>query len=315
MSEDIRHDWTREAAAALIALPLNGLVHRAQGLHRIHRKGRGMELATLLNIKDGGCPEDCKYCSQSLSYDTGVEAKPLMPLDEVVAAARRAKQAGAQRFCMGAAWRSPNKRDLKKVCAMVEAVRAEGLETCVTLGMLDDGQAEKLKEAGLDYYNHNLDTGEDYYDKVVTTRTYADRLDTLARVRNAGIKVCCGGILGLGEEVADWAALLATLARFDPHPESVPVNTLVPIPHTPFALNEPVDELDLVRVIAAARIMMPRSTVRLAAGRLSMSRAGQALCFLAGADSIFMGDKLLTTPNPSTDADMTLLDAVGAAST
>lgn len=308
---DIRHDWTEEEARGLLALPLADLVYRAQDLHRRHQRANAVQVSTLLNIKDGGCPEDCAYCSQSLKWKTGVAAGPLMPLDEVVAAAQRAKAAGAQRFCMGAAWRSPNARDLDRVCAMIGAVRDIGLETCVTLGMLKEDQAERLKAAGLDYYNHNLDTSEEFYGEVITTRSYADRLDTLARVRAAGLKICCGGILGLGESEADRAAMLAALARFDPHPESVPVNMLVPIDGTPLAGRPAVDEIELVRVIAAARIMMPDSAVRLAAGRLAMSPAGQALAFIAGANSIFMGDRLLTTPNPAEDSDRRMLDALG----
>lgn len=308
---DIRHDWTTEQARALLALPLADLVFRAQQLHRRHQRANSVQVSTLLNIKDGGCPEDCSYCSQSLKWHTDVAARPLMPLDEVVAAAKRAREAGAQRFCMGAAWRGPNARDLSRVCEMIGAVRDEGLETCVTLGMLKDGQAEELKAAGLDYYNHNLDTSEAFYGEVITTRTYADRLDTLARVRAAGLKICCGGILGLGESEEDRAAMLATLARFEPHPESVPINSLVPIDGTPLADAEPVDEIELVRVVAAARIMMPDSAVRLAAGRLAMSPAGQALAFIAGANSIFMGEKLLTTPNPAENSDRHLLDRLG----
>jgi biotin synthase len=310
-SADIRHDWTAEEARALLAAPLSDLVFRAQELHRRHQQSNEVEMATLVNIKDGGCPEDCHYCSQSLKWDGGVDAGALMPLQELVEAAKRAKAAGAHRLCMGAAWRSPNERDLAKVCDMVRAVKAEGLETCVTLGMLKEGQAEKLNEAGLDYYNHNLDTSEAFYHQVVTTRTYRDRLETLGRVREAGIKMCCGGILGLGESEDDRAAMLATLARFDPHPESVPVNSLVAIEGTPMSENAPVDEIAIVRMIAAARIMMPKSTVRLAAGRMGMSEAGQALAYVAGANSIFLGEKLLTTPNPGASEDMALLTRLG----
>lgn len=310
-NSDIRHDWSEEEAAALLAAPLADLVFRAQDLHRRYQQSNEVEMATLVNIKDGGCPEDCHYCSQSLSWEGGVKAEALMPLGEVVEAARRAKAAGAHRLCMGAAWRSPNERDLGKVCDMVRAVRAEGLETCVTLGMLKEGQAEKLREAGLDYYNHNLDTSEAFYGQVVTTRTYQDRLETLGRVRKAGIKMCCGGILGLGESEKDRAAMLCVLARFDPHPESVPVNSLVAIEGTPMSGNEPVDEIAIVRMIAAARIMMPKSTVRLAAGRMAMSEAGQALAFIAGANSIFLGEKLLTTPNPAESEDANLMSRLG----
>jgi biotin synthase len=309
----LRHDWTAAEAERLLALPLHDLLYRAHTVHRAHFDPAAVQRATLLNIKTGGCPEDCKYCAQSLSYEAGVPAEKLMAVDDVVAAARSAKTAGARRFCMGAAWRSPKDRDLDAVCEMVREVGALGLETCVTLGMLTDNQASALNEAGLDYYNHNLDTSEAFYADVVTTRTYQDRLDTLARVRSAGIKVCCGGILGLGESIADRASLLCTLAGLDPHPESVPINSLVRIEGTPFSGHEPVSEIDFVRTIAAARIMMPASVVRLAAGRLGMSESGQALALFAGANSIFQGERLLTTPNPDVASDDALRGQIGIA--
>ncbi|MGE0651963.1 MAG: biotin synthase BioB [Alphaproteobacteria bacterium] len=308
---DIRHDWTRAEASKLLALPFNDLVFRAQTLHRRYFDANEVQLSTLLNIKDGGCPEDCKYCAQSARYDTEFKAKKLMDTAVVVAKAREARAAGAQRFCMGAAWRSPKDHELDAVCAMVAEVKALGLETCATLGMLSAPQAARLKDAGLDYYNHNLDTSEEYYGEVITTRTYRDRLDTLACVRDAGIKVCCGGILGLGEGEADRASMLVTLANLDPHPESVPVNMLVAIEGTPYADNAAIDPIDFVRVIAAARIMMPASVVRFAAGRLTLDAATQALAFLAGANSIFYGEKLLTTPNPDAREDRELFARLG----
>ena len=308
---EIRHDWTRAEAEALFALPFNDLLYRAHTLHRRHFDANAVQLSTLLNIKDGGCPEDCKYCAQSARYDTGLTAKRLMDQDEVLSSARAAKAAGAERFCMGAAWRSPKDHELARVCEMVAGVRALGLETCATLGMLAPAQARALKAAGLDYYNHNIDTSEAYYGEVITTRTYQDRLDTLVAVREAGIKVCCGGILGLGESVTDRAAMLVTLANLPVHPESVPINMLVAIEGTPYAENAPVDAIDFVRVIAAARVMMPASVVRFAAGRLEMDEAAQALAFFAGANSIFYGERLLTTPNPEGDADRRLFRRLG----
>jgi biotin synthase len=308
---DIRHDWTKAEAEALLALPFNDLLYRAHGLHRRYFDANEVQLSTLLNVKDGGCPEDCKYCAQSARYETGFKAQKLMALDDVVDKARAAKEAGAQRFCMGAAWRSPKDHELEQICDMVGAVKELGLETCVTLGMLSGDQAERLKRAGLDYYNHNLDTSEEYYGTVITTRTYQDRLDTLGHVRDAGINVCCGGILGLGEGEADRASMLVTLANLAEHPESVPINMLVAIEGTPYAENAELDPIDFVRVIAAARIMMPASVVRFAAGRLTMDAATQALAFFAGANSIFYGEKLLTTPNPEGDADQALFARLG----
>lgn len=308
---DIRFDWTRAEAQALLDLPFNDLLFRAQSVHRRHFDANEVQLSTLLNIKDGGCPEDCKYCAQSARYETDFKAKKLMEKQAVLARAQEAKDAGAQRFCMGAAWRSPKDHELEAVCDMIGAVKALGLETCATLGMVDSSQAQRLKEAGLDYYNHNLDTSEEYYGEVITTRSYRDRLDTLASVREVGMKVCCGGILGMGEGAHDRAALLTTLACLDPHPESVPINMLIAIEGTPYADLERIDPIDFVRTIAAARIMMPGSMVRFAAGRHELDAATQALAFLAGANSIFYGEKLLTTPNPEAGDDKALMDRLG----
>lgn len=306
-----RNGWTREEAASVYRAPFNDLVFAAQSVHRRGHNANAVQKSQLLSIKTGGCAEDCGYCSQSAFHSTGVKASKLMALDDVMEAARRAKSGGATRFCMGAAWRDLKPRDEKAVCDMIEGVKALGMETCVTLGMLKDGQAETLKRAGLDYYNHNLDTSREYYGAVITTRTYEDRLDTLGKVRDAGISVCCGGIIGMGESEDDRIGLLMELANLDPHPESVPINHLVPVGGTPLSHAEPLDGLDFVRAIAAARIMMPKSTVRLSAGREGMSRELQALCFLAGAGSIFVGEELLTTPNPDLSADTGMLDALG----
>jgi biotin synthase len=302
-----RHDWTREEVGALFALPFTELVFRAAQAHRVHFDPTEVQISTLLSIKTGGCPEDCAYCPQAAQYDTGVKAEKLMSLEAVLHEARAAKAGGASRFCMGAAWRSPKDRDLDRVCAMVEGVKALGLETCVTLGMLEAAQARRLKQAGLDYYNHNLDTSPEYYGAIITTRTYQDRLDTLGYVRDAGINVCCGGIVGMGESEADRIGMIATLASLPVHPESVPINMLMQVEGTPLAGREPLDPLDFVRTIAVARLTMPESVVRLSAGRENMSEETQALCFLAGANSIFCGPKLLTTPNPHRDRDMALL--------
>ncbi len=306
-----RHDWTREEIRALFALPFPDLIFRAQSVHRAHFDPTEVQISTLLSIKTGGCPEDCAYCPQSARYETGVKAEKLMNLDAVLAEARAARAAGASRFCMGAAWREPKDRDLDKVCEMVAGVRALGLETCATLGMLTAEQARRLKSAGLDYYNHNLDTSPDYYGEIITTRTYRDRLDTLGHVRDAGIHVCCGGIVGMGEDVDDRVGMIATLANLPAHPESVPINMLVKVEGTPLAHVRPLDPIDFVRTIAVARITMPQSVVRLSAGREDMSDETQALCFLAGANSIFYGPKLLTTPNPGRDRDMALMDRLG----
>ena len=306
-----RHDWTRDEVAALFSLPFPELLFRAAQVHRENFDPAEVQISTLLSIKTGGCPEDCAYCPQSAKYDTGVDAEKLMSLDAVLAEARAAKHGGAQRFCMGAAWRSPKDRDLDSVCAMVEGVKALGLETCVTLGMLTGPQATRLKGAGLDYYNHNLDTSPEYYGAIITTRTYQDRLDTLEHVREAGIHVCCGGIVGMGEGLADRVGMIATLAGLPVHPESVPINMLVRVEGTPLAQETALEPLDFVRTIAVARITMPGSVVRLSAGREDMSEETQALCFLAGANSIFYGPKLLTTPNPARERDMALLDKLG----
>jgi len=307
----LRHDWTRAEIADLFALPLPELMFRAAQVHRQNFDPTEVQISTLLSIKTGGCSEDCGYCPQSAHYHTNVRAEKLMSLDAVLAEARAAKAGGASRFCMGAAWREPKDRDLAAVCAMVEGVKALGLETCATLGMLTGPQAARLRAAGLDYYNHNLDTSPEYYGKVITTRTYQDRLDTLKHVRDAGIHVCCGGIVGMGEGVADRVGMIATLANLPVHPESVPINMLVRVEGTPLAEVAPIDPIEFVRTIAVARIAMPRSVVRLSAGREEMSGEMQALCFLAGANSIFYGPKLLTTPNPERDRDQRLIEKLG----
>jgi biotin synthase len=310
----IRHDWSRPEIRALFELPFPELMFRAQSLHRSYFDPTEVQISTLLSIKTGGCPEDCAYCPQSARYDTGVKAEKLMSLDAVLSEARAARAAGASRFCMGAAWRKPKERDLDKVCAMVEGVHALGLETCATLGMLTGGQAHRLKAAGLDYYNHNLDTSPEFYGEIISTRTYQERLDTLGHVRDAGINVCCGGIIGMGEAREDRVGMIAALANLPVHPESVPINMLVKVEGTPLAdglHGSRLDPLEFVRTIAVARITMPQSVVRLSAGREDMSEETQALCFLAGANSIFYGPKLLTTPNPGRDRDMQLLDKLG----
>jgi biotin synthase len=307
----LRHDWTSAEVQALFALPLPELIFRAQLAHRRYFDPSEVQLSTLVSIKTGGCPEDCAYCPQSARYDTGVDAEKLMSRAAVLAAARAAKAGGASRFCMGAAWREPKDRDLDAVCAMVADVRALGLETCATLGMLTAAQARQLKAAGLDYYNHNLDTSPDYYADIITTRRFADRLETLAEVRAVGINVCCGGIVGMGETRADRAGMIVALATLPAHPESVPINLLVQVAGTPLHGAPKLDPLEFVRTIAAARITMPASMVRLSAGREGMSDEIQALCFLAGANSIFCGEKLLTTPNPGRDHDRELMDRLG----
>ncbi len=303
--------WSRDAVAALLALPFPELLFRAQTVHRQHFDPTKIQISTLLSIKTGGCPEDCGYCPQAAGYETGTPASKLMALETVLAEARAAKAKGAARFCMGAAWRSPKDHDLEKICTMIEGVKSLGLETCVTLGMLTATQSARLAAAGLDYYNHNLDTSPEYYGKIITTRTYQDRLDTLANVRDAGINVCCGGIVGMGEDPADRAGLIATLASLPTPPESVPINALVAVEGTPLARSEPIDPIDFVRTIAAARITMPASYVRLSAGREAMSDEAQALCFLAGANSIFHGDKLLTTKNATVSHDEALFQKLG----
>ncbi len=310
-SAPTRHDWRAEEIEALFELPFNDLLFRAQCMHREHFDPNAVQISTLLSIKTGRCPEDCGYCPQSVRFETGLQDEPLMPLEDVLAAARRAKDNGASRFCMGAAWRSPKDRDLEQVIEMVEGVKALGLETCVTLGMLRAEQAQRLREAGLDYYNHNLDTSPEFYGEIISTRTYQDRLDTLGHVREAGINVCCGGIVGMGEDRGDRARLLRELANQDEHPESVPINLLVRVAGTPLAGTDELDPLEFVRTIACARILMPGSYVRLSAGREDMSDELQALCFLAGANSIFYGEKLLTTDNPTADHDKELFERLG----
>ena len=311
LRSDTAPRWPAASVQALYELPFLGLLFRAQSVHREHFDHNQIQLSTLLSIKTGGCPEDCAYCPQSASFDTGVEASKLMPLAEVVQAAQAAKAQGATRFCMGAAWRSPKARDIERVSEMVREVRALGLETCMTLGMLDAPQAHALKDAGLDYYNHNLDSDPGFYGSIISTRTYQDRLDTLGHVRDAGINVCCGGIVGMGETRAQRAGLIAQLANLEPYPESVPINNLVQVPGTPLAGTEPLDPFEFVRTIAVARITMPRAMVRLSAGREQMDEALQALCFAAGANSIFYGDRLLTTSNPQAARDRALLERLG----
>lgn len=306
-----RHNWTRVEVACLIALPFPELIFRAQSVHRANFDPCAIQISTLLSVKTGGCPEDCGYCSQSVHNATGLKASKLMTVAAVLEEARAAKDAGASRFCMGAAWRSPKDQDLDVVCAMVEGVKALGLESCATLGMLSFSQAKQLRDSGLDYYNHNLDTSPEYYGRVITTRTYQERLDTLGHVRDVGMHVCCGGIIGLGEDEDDRASLIATLASLPEHPESVPINLLVRVKGTCLGDALPVEPIDFVRVIAAARITMPKSMIRLSAGRESMGAEGQALCFLAGANSIFYGPKLLTAPNARESTDKCLMNSLG----
>lgn len=305
---EVRNDWTLGEVEQLFDLPFMDLVFQAQATHRRFQVPNTVQVSTLLSIKTGACPEDCAYCPQSVRFDAGVDAEELMEVEAVETRARAAKQAGATRFCMGAAYRSPKPKDLRKVLAMIRVVKSLGLESCATLGMLTAEQAVELKDAGLDYYNHNLDTSAEYYKKIITTRTYQDRLDTLQAVREAGMSVCCGGIVGMGEEAEDRAKLLHTLATLPEHPQSVPINQLVRVPGTPLAETEPPDPFDFVRAIAVARILMPRSHVRLAAGRGQMSDELQALCFMAGANSMFFGEKLLTTGNPDTAHDRRLFE-------
>ena len=312
-AEHIRHDWDVDEVMALFEAPLNDLLFQAQSVHRRFHAPNEVQISTLLSIKTGGCPEDCKYCPQSIHYDTGLDAHNLLPVDDVVEAARKARAAGATRFCMGAAWRGPTNAQVGRVCELIEAVADLEMETCVTLGMLTPEQAQDLARAGLDYYNHNLDTSPEYYGEIITTRSYQDRLDTLANVRASGIRVCCGGIVGMGESQADRAGLLVQLANLPEHPESVPINNLVRVAGTPMQDAEVLSPLELARCIAVARILMPRSVVRLSAGRTDLSEAAQALCFMAGAGSIFCGDQLLTTPNPDFAADMEMFQDLGLA--
>jgi len=306
-----RHDWQREEILALFALPFTELVFQAATVHRQHFDPREVQVSTLLSVKTGGCPEDCSYCPQAARYHTGVDATKLMETDEVLEKARQAKAAGASRFCMGAAWRSPKDRDIPKVAEMIREVKALGMETCATLGMLSGHQADALKAAGLDYYNHNLDTAPEFYGEIIHTREFQDRLDTLSHVRDAGMKTCCGGIVGMGESREQRAGLLQALVSLPAHPDSVPINRLVQVPGTPLAGTAELDPFEFVRTIAVARILMPKSMVRLSAGREQMSDELQALCFTAGANSIFYGEKLLTTGNPDTERDMALFDRLG----
>jgi biotin synthase len=310
-AQDAGARWRVADVAALYELPFNDLIFRAQQVHREHFDANAVQLSTLLSIKTGGCEEDCAYCPQSSHYDTGLEADKLMAVDEVLKAARVAKENGATRFCMGAAWRNPKDRHLEPIKDMIRGVKEMGLETCVTLGMLETHQAQALADAGLDYYNHNLDTSPEFYGQIISTRTYQDRLDTLERVRDAGINVCCGGIVGMGESRRERAGLIAQLANMEPYPESVPINNLVQVHGTPLEGTEPIDPFEFVRTIAVARITMPKAMVRLSAGREQMDEALQALCFMAGANSIFYGDQLLTTSNPQAEADRKLLARLG----
>ncbi|MFO6422409.1 biotin synthase BioB [Motilimonas sp. KMU-193] len=311
MTVAIRHDWTVAEVNALFALPFMDLVFQAQTVHRANFDPNQVQVSTLLSIKTGACPEDCKYCPQSARYDTGLEKERLLEVEKVLEEAKKAKAAGSTRFCMGAAWKNPKDRDLPYIEEMVKGVKALGLESCMTLGMLEKSQAERLAKAGLDYYNHNLDTSPEYYDKIITTRTYQDRLDTLEHVRNSGMKVCSGGIVGLGESANDRSGLLMQLANMPKHPESVPINKLVKVKGTPLENVDDLDEFEFIRTIAVARIMMPQSHVRLSAGREKMNEQTQALCFMAGANSIFYGCKLLTTPNPEENSDMQLFKKLG----
>lgn len=310
-SAELRHDWTLEEIRALLDQPLNDLLYEAQGAIRTYFDPNHVQLSTLVNIKTGGCPEDCAYCPQSIRYQTGLEVSGLMDVATVRASAQAAKDAGASRFCMGAAWRSPRDRDIEQLADMIDAVKSLGLETCMTLGMLKEEQAQRLRDAGLDYYNHNLDSSEGFYEQIITTRTYQDRIDTLKHVRNAGINVCSGGIIGMGESRSDRAGMLMMLANLPQHPESVPINVLVKVAGTPLENAEDIDPFELVRTIAVARIMMPASYVRLSAGRDDMSDEHQALCFAAGANSVFYGEKLLTTGNPEIEQDRNLFARLG----
>jgi biotin synthase len=308
---EVRHDWQVQEVLSLMNQPLNDLVFQAQTIHRKYFDANAIQLSTLLNIKQGGCPEDCAYCPQSVHYETEVDAETMLSLDKVKDAAEKARQEGATRFCMGAAWRGPKEKDFKVVLEMVKEVKSLGMETCVTMGMLNDDQSSRLKQAGLDYYNHNIDCSESFYETIISTRDYKDRLQTLASVRDAGINVCSGGIIGMGEGGSDRADMLCTLANLEKHPESVPINLLVKVEGTPLAEEEDLDPFDMVRMIAAARIMMPAATVRLSAGRSEMNDEHQALCFLAGANSIFYGEELLTTDNPALEKDRQLFDRLG----
>jgi len=314
LAEKLRHDWQLEEVKALLEVPFNDLMFQAQSVHRENFDPNEVQISSLLSIKTGSCSEDCGYCPQSARHDSDLTPEALLPIEEVLKSAKQAQDQGASRFCMGAAWRSPKDKDIERVVEMVQGVKAMGMETCVTLGMLTDNQTKALKEGGLDYYNHNLDTSEDYYSEVITTRTYQDRLDTLERVRDANINVCCGGIVGMGESREDRANLLIGLANLPKHPESVPINMLVPVEGTPLADSESLDPFTFIRMIAVARILMPKSRVRLSAGRTEMSDEMQAFCFFAGANSIFYGDKLLTTDNPMSNHDVALFERLGVRS-
>ena len=311
MNTKVRHNWTFEEVELLFSQPFNDLLYAAQSIHREYFVSNEVQISTLLSIKTGGCPEDCAYCPQSAHYNTETDKEQLLNIDSVLAAAKNAKTEGATRFCMGAAWRSPTDRDLDLVCKMVEGVKKLGLETCVTLGMLKEGQAQKLQQSGLDYYNHNIDTSKDYYSEIISTRSYEDRIQTLSSVRDAGVKVCCGGIVGMGETRQDRIDMLTTLATLSEHPQSVPINMLVPVKGTPLSDSLSIDIIEFVRTIAVTRIIMPASVVRLSAGRNAMTDEAQALCFIAGANSIFYGDELLTTENPERKADMLLFNKLG----
>jgi biotin synthase len=310
-STTLRHNWSKEEVLALFALPFNDLIFKAATIHREYHNPNQVQISTLLSIKTGSCPEDCKYCPQSAHYNTGLKKEPFMEIDKVVEAAIQAKEAGASRFCMGAAWRNLHDRDLEKVCNMVKEVKKLGMETCVTLGMINKDQSQKLKDAGLDYYNHNIDTSPKYYKEIISTRSFEDRLNTLQNIREAGISTCCGGIVGMGEEQSDRAMMLVTLANLPEHPGSVPINKLVKVKGTPLENTNTVDDFEFIKTIAIARIMMPKSFVRLSAGREEMSDQTQALCFLAGANSIFYGEKLLTTKNPENEKDLKLFAKLG----
>jgi biotin synthase len=309
--QEVRNDWSRDEVLALFRMPFNDLLFQAQTVHRQNFNPNEVQLSTLLSIKTGACPEDCKYCPQSARYDTGLEKEKLMQIEQVIEAAKAAKASGSSRFCMGAAWRSPHDRDIPAIEAMIKEVKSLGLETCMTLGMLSENQADTLSEAGLDYYNHNLDTSKEFYGDIITTRTFQDRLDTLSNVRNSGMKVCSGGIVGMGEEQKDRAGLLMGLANLPKQPDSVPINMLVKVAGTPMEAEEDLDPFEFLRTIAVARIMMPKSYVRLSAGREEMNEQMQAMAFMAGANSIFYCDKLLTTPNPKANSDMQLLNRLG----
>lgn len=306
-----RHNWQLQEVLALFNQPFNDLIFKAQTIHRNNFPGNKIQISTLLSIKTGSCPEDCKYCPQSAHYNTNLQKEPLLDLEHILIKAKEAKDSGASRFCMGAAWRNLHDRDLPKMIEVIKAVKNLGLQTCVTLGMLTKNQAIELKNAGLDYYNHNIDTSPEYYKNIISTRTFEDRLDTIENIRNANIKLCCGGIVGMGESVEDRLSMLITLANFNPHPESVPINLLIKVKGTPLESIDDINIFDFIRIIATARIMMPKSVVRLSAGRETMTDEAQALCFMAGANSLFYGEKLLTTKNPSSDQDIKLFNSLG----